>query len=79
MLPDSTSWMAVADSRYLWILAVGFIMGRGNEVASLIADSPMPVALGLSWQQSDLDVDVSVPWETLPIFHYAGWIFQSNK
>lgn len=69
MLPDATSYVTIADSRYLCILTNGLMIGRSDSVANFLAENPMPIALGMSWRKSDLDVDLSIPWETLAMFH----------
>ena len=71
MLPESTSWVAVVDLKNVVPLAIRAYPGdrseqQANELLTLVGDMPLPLALGLSWEQSVLDVDLSLPKETLP-------------
>ena len=86
MLPESTSWVAVVDLKNVVPLAISLYLGglpeqQANELLSLVGDMPLPLALGLSWQQSVLDVDLSLPKETLPFIgrilsFLAPWLTQ---
>jgi hypothetical protein len=38
-------------------------------------ENALPFALGMSWQKSDLDVNVSIPVETLPLAGRIALIF----
>jgi tetratricopeptide (TPR) repeat protein len=71
MLPASTSSMAVSDLRNV----ISEVMYRGNldhakwlvEALGHPPEGSYPVALGMSWRTSDLDLNLSIPKETLSL------------
>ena len=71
MLPESTSSIAVTDLSRV----IQEVMYRGRqdhaqwlfEQLGLEPEVPFPVALGVSWRQSELDIQLSIPVETLPL------------
>ena len=80
MLPQSTSWLVAMDLRVLgeWLRQLLNQFPYYAFLSSLLIqedENALPLALGMSWQKSDLDVNVSIPVETLPLAGRIALIF----
>lgn len=73
LLPESTSWLVALDLKKVFDeLLQGFeaedkIGQFINQLLRFDEEDTLPVALGVSWQQSDLEVHLSLPEELLPL------------
>ena len=89
MLPESTSSLVVLDFRTILREALLADLGEGADVDRQMAfmglqmEEAQPAALGMSWQNTDLDVHLSLPEEIFPFCgralilgypHFPYWI-----
>jgi tetratricopeptide (TPR) repeat protein len=80
MLPQSTSWLVAMDLRVLgeWLRRLRNPIFYSAFLSSILLhedENSLPLAVGMSWQKSDLDVNVSIPVETLPLAGRIALIF----
>ncbi len=81
LLPESSSWVAVLDLKHVIREAASYNnIDSGNRLLKVLADQwdTLPVAFGVSWQQSVLDVDLSVPQEIFPFAGVCYWFLQGS-
>ena len=81
LLPESASWVAVLDIKHvIREVAACNNIGSANGLLTVLTDQwdTLSVAIGVSWQQSVLDVDLSIPQKIVPFAGVCYWFLHGT-